>query len=232
MKTLIIFLGESFRLGSQNNRNIGTPESYDGQMKAGESHNKFIRFLSDKNPNNKIEVFLATYNTPYYQDLKNYYEEFLVGENVYDNVIGYNNLFHETISKINTDQYDIIISIRIDILLKDHFFDIFDINWETIRVTFNVWFKHKCGRHPRIGDFIYFIPKKYFSYLSKFVLGHETWQMLIEHTDLTYDNIDVMINTYHDSDTEKDFNPLYCIVNRPHTDIWHTQNENFDKNRL
>jgi len=32
MKGLFIFSGESFRFGSQNNRNRGTPQSYEEQI--------------------------------------------------------------------------------------------------------------------------------------------------------------------------------------------------------
>jgi len=41
--------------------------------------------------------------------------------------------------------------------------------------------------------------------------------------------MDVMINTYHDSDSQKDFNPLYYIVNRPENNVWHSENEIFTK---
>jgi hypothetical protein len=38
-----------------------------------------------------------------------------------------------------------------------------------------------------------------------------------------------MINTYHDSDSEKDFNPLYYIVNRAQSTVWHSEGLLFDK---
>jgi hypothetical protein len=74
-----------------------------------------------------------------------------------------------------------------------------------------------------------FIPSKYYYLKDKINVYHNTWETLIEENDLTYDDIDTMINTYHDSDSEKDYNPFYYIVNRPSTDEWYTKGEIFDK---
>lgn len=38
-----------------------------------------------------------------------------------------------------------------------------------------------------------------------------------------------MINTFHDSNSAKDWNPLYYIVNREESSIFHTKDEIFDK---
>lgn len=59
-------------------------------------------------------------------------------------------------------------------------------------------------------------------------IGHETWYYLIQK-GLTYDDMNTMINTYHDSDSEKDFNPLYYIVNRAQSTVWHSEGLLFDK---
>ena len=48
MKGLIILFGESFRLGGQDTRNRGSIEAYSEQIKASESHIKFIEHISDK----------------------------------------------------------------------------------------------------------------------------------------------------------------------------------------
>ena len=54
----------------------------------------------------------------------------------------------------------------------------------------------------------------------------------MKNTDLTYDDLDTMINTYHDSDSSKDYNPLYYIVNRPENIIWHREGHIFNKHNL
>lgn len=117
--------------------------------------------------------------------------------------------------------------------MKNKFIEIFDHIWDKILWP-SICFKphHKSGIHPRVNSIMTFIPKKYYKYLPYMYLyngGHEQWAELIQNTDLTYDCLDTMINTFHDSDSYKDFNPLYYIVNRPESDIHHTTGELFDK---
>ncbi len=61
---------------------------------------------------------------------------------------------------------------------------------------------------------IMFFPKKYYFYLEKFDLSHYTWSTLINSGKFTYNDLDMMINTFHNSNTLKDNHPLYFIVNR------------------
>ena len=74
----------------------------------------------------------------------------------------------------------------------------------------------RCG-HPRINDMMMFFPKKYFEYM-KYILyihtAHDQWEIFMHYTDLEYKDLDTMLSTYHDSDSFKDFNPLYRVVNR------------------
>ena len=90
---------------------------------------------------------------------------------------------------------------------------------------------HKSGIHPRVNDMMIFIPKKYYNYIKNIQYnpqGHDIWANLIKNTDLKYEDIDTMLNTYHDSDSAKDLNPIYYIVNRPEHNI-QTTTEIFDK---
>jgi len=74
-----------------------------------------------------------------------------------------------------------------------------------------------------------FIPNKYFKYINNIRIGHESWYILVKNTDLTYNDLDTIIHTYHDSDSYKDYNPLYYIVNRPESTIFHSHGEIFNK---
>ena len=60
---------------------------------------------------------------------------------------------------------------RIDLFLKDKFFEIFNPYSDKILFP-SVCFKplHKCI-HPRVNDMMMFIPK-YFDFIKKFELGH------------------------------------------------------------
>ena len=149
---------------------------------------------------------------------------------MYENPFGLNQLFINSINENNLDNYDFVLYFRIDLFLKDFFSDIFNPKWKTIRYPCICW-KHDSvyNGKPRVNDMILYVPKKYFNIINKISICHESWFLLINELNLTDDDLDVMINTYHDSDSQKDLNPLYYIVNRPESTIWHSENEIFTK---
>jgi hypothetical protein len=87
----------------------------------------------------------------------------------------------------------------------------------------------KINGHPHVNDMMTFIPKKYYNYLKNMNIGHGLWCELVTTTDLTYDDMDTIIHTYHDGDSYKDINPLYYIVNRAETRYFHSKGFIFDK---
>jgi len=235
MNGLIIILGESFREGNQGTRIKGNMNSYDEQIKACESHIDFIEHIIIKYKLNSVNVFISSYTTniKFDNDLLDIYNKYLIGSKYYNNLIGFDNLFHDALNEIiNVDIYDFILYLRIDLFLKD-LKNIFNPTINTIQfpsITFIP--HHKVGIHPRTNDMLLFIPKKYYNYLNYIELGHETWYYLVTTTDLTYNDLDVMINTFHDSDSAKDFNPLYYIVNRPQNTKFHSEGYIFNKNNF
>ena len=232
MNGLIIFLGESFRLGNQGTRNRGSPESYTEQIKACNSHISFIEQITSSYKLNSVSVYITSYTTQYDNDLLMVYEKYLIGNDLYNDVIGITALLHNTINKIdNIDQYDFIKIIRIDLFLKQHFIDIFNPTINMILFPSVCWkLGYKVGIHPRINSVMLFIPKKYYGYI-KYITNfyHNMWYDFMECTDLTYDDMDTIINTYHDSDSFKDFNPLYYMVNRRETNRHYSRGYIFDK---
>jgi hypothetical protein len=228
MNSLLILFGESFRLGGQNNRNRGSEESYRQQINASLSHIKFIESLKKNNIN--MTVSINSYTTKFDNSLNEIYKSVLVDSKYYENLIGQSKLIHNSIDRItNINNYDFILCMRIDIFLKDKFFEIFNPYSDKILFP-SVCFKpyHKSGVHPRVNDIMMFIPKKYFDFIKKFQLGHNSWCDLIVSHKLTYEDLDMMLNTYHDSDSAKDFNPIYYIVNR-NVNNTHRTKEIFDK---
>lgn len=230
MKGCIILFGESFRLGGQGNRNIGSNESYHAQILAANSHVNFIKDLNGKGVN--VDVYISSYKTKFSDDLVNVYKDVLIGSDFYDHLMGHENLINNKINKIaDIKKYDFLLIMRIDLYLKNKFTEIFNSNWDKILWP-SICFKphHKCGIHPRVNDMMIFVPKKYYSHLEHFhKLTHEQWARLVEHTSLDYNCLDTMINTFHDSDSAKDFNPLYYIVNRYENNVQHTVGDFFDK---
>lgn len=209
-KALIILFGESFRYGKQKNRNTGLLESYNEQINASKSHIKLILSLSDRYD---IDVSINSYTTKYDNDLISIYDKYLIHSVFHKKLLGQNRLIKKY--KFEARKYDFILYSRIDIFLKDKFFEIFNPSINKILFP-SICYKphHKIGGHPRVNDMMAFIPKKYFFYLEKFKLCHRSWRILIESQEFTYDDLDTMLNTYHDSDTYKDSNPIYYITNR------------------
>lgn len=232
-KGLVIFLGESFRKGSQNTRVRGLPESRENQILACKSHLRFIEHVKRQHGMD-LSVYIGTYSTPYTNDLLDIYKDRIVGHKIYDNLIGTNNLFQNACNEIqDKDQYSFILYLRIDLCLKDEFFNVFNPRAKTIHFPTICWLKfNKVNSYPRVNDMMFQIPRKYYIYLPKLIISHDTWYILVTSTDLTNEDLDVMITTYHDSDSEKDRNPLYYIVNRPESITFHSEGHTFDKNKF
>jgi len=132
----------------------------------------------------------------------------------------------------NLNEYNFILFIRIDLFLKPHFFDIFDPTINKILFPTICWKHHSTTYwgHPRVNPVMILIPNKYYEHLRHIHLfSHEGWDHLIRDAYLSYDDLDTMINTFHDSDSEKDFNPLYYMVNRHQCEIDHSIGHVFNK---
>jgi hypothetical protein len=231
MKGLLIIIGESFRLGGQGTRIRGVPESYDQQINALNNHVEFINYLQ-KTHNCSCDIYYSTYNTNYDDDINKIYNKNVIGYKLYNDLHGLTNLFKYSIiengSRINN--YDFIFYFRIDLFLKDKFFEIFNPSWNDIIFPTICW--KKCSIYkdkPRVNDMMLFIPKRFFSLLNEINICHECWYLLNTNLNVSDDDINVMINTYHDSDSQKDKNPLYHIVNRPESNEWHSKNYIFSK---
>jgi hypothetical protein len=228
MKGLFIIIGESFRLGGQGTRIRGLTESYSPQINACNTHINFLNHIKLKY-NCDSDICLSTYTTQYDNDLIEIYKEKLVYYKIFDNVIGLNQLFQDCINNINKN-YDFVFYFRIDLYLKEHFFDVFNPEWSTIRFPTICWKKDSVHiNKPRVNDMMLYIPNRFFDKLNKMVIGHEAWYNFSHDLNIDDSDMDVMINTYHDSDSQKDYNPLYYIVNRPESKIWDSEYEIFTK---
>ena len=132
------------------------------------------------------------------------------------------------ICRNNLNEYDLVYFIRIDLLLKPTFTDAFMYMDNKIRVSFICtkifgWHCIKYNKRiiPRIADMLLQIPKKYFYLIEnkRITLTHHTYEDLLNN-GIPMEEIDFMLDTYHDSDSAKDYNPFYRIVNRPENRIW------------
>ncbi len=242
-KCLIVLIGESFRLGGQGTRNRGSKESFPGQMEACDSHLNFFRHLKEKF-NIESHVLINTYKTKYDADLMNkYLDNELEGElffNSNDEPLGLQNLFNQScdliLKKVFISDFDFIYFIRIDLVLKKNFLKSFYPNNEKVTWPFVcfAYFHEKLvpfyqyAHTPRVSDLMVYIPKKFFYLVEnkKINFGHDGW------FHLKNQGIDqnLIINTLHDADSAKDWNPLYRISGRPESDVWWSLNFYIDEN--
>lgn len=229
-RLLLIIAGECFRDGGQNSRLIDTEFSTDNQLKATESHLSFIQFLKDKY-NIDTDIQLLSYSSKHENILINKYNKYNLQYKFY------NKYFTDRTALINSlkidnieEKYDFILVIRPDMYLKEFFYDIFYPHANKIYYASVCWVgQHRIFDMPRVNDTIVFIPKKYFN-LVYYTIGIKTYHAAIkEYIDHShqigkplnlYNDFDFFIRTPHDSDTSKDYNPLYYLVSRPENKKW------------
>jgi hypothetical protein len=214
MKNLIIFYGESFRFGGQSNRNIGLDKSFAEQIKACDSHLDLIKKLELKH---KIDVYIDTYDTKFSEQLLEKYKNHLIGFNLrkqYTQTVNRNIL--DCLNQVQ-DIYEYIFLIRIDLFLKPDFINLFPRTSDKITFTFRCWklFDTLEG-YPRISGMIFVFPQKYLEAMKSVDnFEHDTWLKLRKQNLLENHQLEFLISSQHDSDSQKDWNPLYYVVNRP-----------------
>jgi hypothetical protein len=217
---LILVIGESFRTGGQASRIRGQPSSRPDQLTALSSHVRFFDHLT-RTYDLSLDVAVASYTTPYQSDILNAYHRYLRRALFLETPIGLQPLASAALCDLDVSPYTFVLYLRIDIMLKDAFFALFNPFWQEVRYP-SVCFKkdnlHLCEGLPRVGDMIVFVPQKYMSFLSGSLVSHEGWLILSEHPV----EVATMVDTYHDSDSAKDWNPLYRVVNRPEVTTTYT----------
>jgi len=230
---LLIFIGQCFRDGSQLSILNDTENSIITQIEACKSHNNFIDHLEKNNWN--VDVLINTYNSKNIKLLCSQYSSNLIKFNVFEKLIGYENLVNTSLKLIDyqIDKYDFIYYIRIDVYLTPLFIELFNPNPNVILFPFLMWeLYEKKNNIPPITDVMMYIPKKYFYITKKIYLYHSMLYNYKTEYNLTNDDIDLILITIHDSDSEKDYNPLYYMVSRKRINTWYQQNYVCDKNNF
>ena len=226
----IILIGEAFRMGGQGNRQRDLEDSIEGQKSACESHNKLAERLESLGI--EVKFLIESYCSKYEDQMRSWYGERIESFCTREKLVGLNNLASSALEKI--EEADCILICRIDILLKKMFIEIFDPKCQKLMFPFICWIvknshiypwkpeesNHKSNS-PRVSDMFMFIPKKFIKKIQeKIYISHSSWCDYLK----TFESKDMcfMIDTYHDSDSGKDYNPLYKIVNRNASNFWHS----------
>jgi hypothetical protein len=241
MKGLFLLVGECFREGHQHSRLRDTPASVQPQEEASQSHMRLVKKLEE---NGEVDIIVHTTDSIYKDRLIEIYSPNLKKFSTTHACNGLQNAINRAIREYfpsekppvkkqhmrtllfkmvniednyNTDsplfdQYDYIYICRIDIFLKDAFINLFNPGWHNIRFP---QIMPRGKEIPLVSDVMMFIPKKYFRILQNAYLSHEVLIQLRKIYRLSKNDVGMMIDTIHDSDSAKQFNPIYRMCSRP-----------------
>jgi len=233
-KCLIILYGEMFRDGNIRTRIRDNEIGYKTQKPGSLSQVRFFDYLRTKY-NIKPDLIINTYNTIYESEVKDWFKDYLINYISYDDLIGQHNLVKNAIKSINNvNDYNFIIIMRIDIFLKDPFFDIFDPSWNQIKFINQIWLTDlgwsNCGFVrddkyviPGVNHTITFIPNTFFNVLDSSKVGtdHLNWKIFKNEKNIKDTEMGFMINTYHGANSYNDNNPFYYFVGREENQVHH-----------
>jgi hypothetical protein len=159
----------------------------------------------------------------------------LKNELVYVNVEGFYDLsqvdnFRRTIAKLQflIADYDFVIVMRNDTLIYDYFINLFDPFAQKVMFPFvhprqirMLDEKLQISKLPVVSDIIFYFPRKYFfllEFINQIPSAHNLHYILpIMKQKCDSIEYDFYLKTYHDSNTEYEWNPLYRIMGRPKT---------------
>lgn len=239
MIAVVVFLGESFRVGGQNSRDRGRPEAHAGQEMASRSHARFLAALRSRLAV-ECRVVVDSYSTRYDDELVSWYGgPPAVTSYFHPDVVGLPALFEHAAGLAQqvvsgcSSEVAFVQFVRIDLFLKDFFIDGFQpspcIRYPSICFTYNGSHEVTPGGHPRVSDTMVYVPRRLFRVLFGGrinLLCHDAFKLLRESPHgITDADIAFTVRTYHDSDSGKDWNPMYRMVGRAECGQW------FDRGR-
>lgn len=228
----IILRGESFRVGSMYNRNIGTDESYEEQMSASTTHNTLAEKIESLGYN--VDIYIDTYSTKYDNDLLSIYASRVKGYKFHKSHLeSQAALLKDSIELLeeSLNNYDAILIVRLDLFLKDKYINDYNPDIKTIQFFSITWYNsYKTPNgNPRINDTIFHYPKQYYDRLQ-YLYTIDNLHNLLDIDPAIYDIDYTLLTTkYYDSDSEKDFNPYYKMVGRKENTVWHSEGKEFPR---
>lgn len=228
-KLLLVIAGDCFREGTQGSLLKDTDISVINQIKATESHIFFIEYLKKKY-NITTDVQLISYASKYENILIDKYNEYNLRYKFYNSYHVDRTALVNATRIENIEEYDSILFIRPDMYLKPFFMEIFD-PYATKICYPSVCYINESRDWVRVNDTMMCIPKKYFDlvyYKIGVKLYHRAIPDYISHSReineplLLNIDFDFFLKTLHDSDSYKDYNPIYTLISRPENKNWYS----------
>jgi hypothetical protein len=212
MRFALCLLGQPFRKGRGDG---GSQEVYNDQMNAIETHLQFIESTGFD-----CSVFMNVETTQYNEELKKVYNQYLEGalfrhKTTEELVVSRKKQMDDVMKLFDRNDYNFIFFLRIDIYLKQKFIDMFEFT-NKIKfpfVTESAFTGNKTSEgNVRLCDMFMSIPKKHYNLLDiDKCIFHEDAS---DDMKIQNENIEVVVDTMHDGDSGKRWNPLYYITGR------------------
>jgi hypothetical protein len=230
-KCLIVYYGGSFREGNIGSTLSDTKYGYETQKHASITHAKLKKVLNEKGY--QSDILVNTRDTVYKKDLMNWYNPFnIILNNLPKDLHGKDLMIQnciKNINKLNKEEYNFILFIRIDLFLKPDFYKILDTESNKIMFMANNYDTNSCEtkdkNDPVIVDLFVFIPKKYYYILdNKFNLNHNSWTFYKKNYKLTNDDMTFMTKDVFDSNSFRENNKYYIMSSRKENKNVHNKN--------
>ena len=228
-KCLIVYYGGAFRDGNIGTTKHDTIYGYDAQERASITHSKLKKVLNKKGY--QTDILINTRTTKYTHKLEDWYSPFnMIINTLSEKIHGKDFMIQSSIKNINKldkNEYDFILFIRIDLFLKPEFYNVLDTESDKINFLANNYNPKNCNhiinKNPEIVDLILLIPKKYYYILDKnFNLNHNSWSYYKAKYKLNDSDMGFMSDMKFDSNTYIDKNPFYVMSSRDENTELHT----------
>ena len=176
-----------------------------------------------------MDILINTYDTKYENELKSWYKNFNLKYITNTKLIGPDNLVKKALKTIDPSDYDFIIFTRMDLCFKPFFIETFSINEKIMFVSihnkYNTNPNEKCGfvfnnenmpvteNTPIVNPMIIIVPKTHYLVLKDMSVNHDAWWKF-NQAGIKHEDMDFILDTYHDADSFKEYNPAYYLTSR------------------
>lgn len=236
-RLLLAIVGESFRCGGQHSRNTDSAIGALGQAKATASHIDWIDYIFNEH-GITIDIQFIGYETRWTDKLIQSYEPYNCEYTMYKYHHKDRTQLANSISIQNLESYDSVLYIRPDLCFREYFKELFDPEWNKLYYpsvacgfrpnqpdSYNIL--QNALQRPRVNDTMMFVPSLYFDKVIRsghVKLYHEAIEHYVDSHRLAISDFGFMLPSLHDSDTAKEYNPIYKMVGRDESFMWEWPN--------
>jgi len=228
LRVALILRGESFRMGSQGTRCVGSPESVREQIAASESHLKLCKTL--KAAGFQVDIYFATVDTQFSRQLYEIYGAFLKDTILLnEHLPQQNDTIKMAVNMVPIQQYDSVILSRIDLIYKMPLITSVNPTLGKVQFLAPTWYNDCVTRRgaPKMNDMFYIFPRLAFDVLERAQQLSAYGEEFLDVIPLHPGEYRCISELFFEPDSEKDANPYYRIANRPESAVFHSKGRTF-----